>query len=436
MITLTNFPDTFEDYINDSLPTSKETSFIFDENDELCEITDYRNNSLHQHFLTLHKAYPVNKKMAWAAAKAFAEKYCPTLIKDGWKEVKSIFESASKSRIANESKQKEGIKKDLVFLDGKGILEYITEPIKWLIKDFIPCGGIVGFCSDAGVGKTWIALCMVICIALGKKFLGIYDTVLGSVIYVNQDMYFSELQSRLIKLGLKIGLPIYSFVKRNFSVEEYGNELLELIAEVNPVLVVFDTFRGVHSKNENSSQEMEEIMRYFIKISDMGIAVLFLHHVTKNDPVYRGSTVIKGSVDLLLVLEKVKDKPGDFQITYDKVRIVEPIKPKKLRMISKDDSVSFVELFPDPNEKPENKPASKVNRTTKQQAQDFIMEMLISSSVSNKNEVSKDEFIKSAEIKGLSSRKVEDELQELVKLEKIINPTKGLYSLPDKGGST
>ncbi len=436
MITLTDFPDTFSDYINSSLPTAKETSLVFDENDELCEITDYRNNSLHQHFLTLHKAYPVNKKMAWAAAKAFAEKYCPSLIKDGWKEVKSIFESASKSRIANENKQKEGIKKDLVFLDGKGILEYVTEPVKWLIKDFIPCGGIVGFCSDAGVGKTWIALCMVICIALGKRFLGIYDTVPGSVIYVNQDMYFSELQSRLIKLGLKIGLPIYSFVKRNFSVEEYGDELLELIAEVNPVLVVFDTFRGVHSKNENSSQEMEEIMRYFIKISDMGIAVLFLHHVTKNDPVYRGSTVIKGSVDLLLVLEKVKDKPGDFQITYDKVRIVEPIKPKKLRMISRDDSVSFVELLPDPNEKPENKPAGKVNRTTKQQAQDFIIEMLISSNVSGKNEVSKDEFTQSAEGKGLTPRKVEDELQELVKSGKIMNPKKGLYNLPDKGGST
>lgn len=74
--------DLFADYIESNASTAKETSFTFDEDDVLQEITDYRNNTLHQHALVLHKAYPINKKMAWASFSAFAMAYAPSLVKE------------------------------------------------------------------------------------------------------------------------------------------------------------------------------------------------------------------------------------------------------------------------------------------------------------------------------------------------------------------
>jgi RecA-family ATPase len=310
MITLNDFPiELFADYIEGKEPTAKETSLNFNEDGELQEITDYRNNTLYQGACNLHKTFPLDKKLALAIYRAFTEKYCPTLLKEqnGWKEIRTVFKSASKSKNANESRKKQGkgIKEDLCFLDSTEILRLEVAQTKWTVPFIIPKAGIVALCADAGIGKTWFSLYIAVCIVTGRKFLGIDEVEQGPVIYINQEMTFGEIQFRLKELGLPEGAPFYTFKIRDFSLEEYGEELIELAKEIKPVLVVFDSLSRIHSKNENSSQEMNWVTNFFIKMSDLGSAVLSPHHVTKSDnPDYRGSSAIKAAVDLMLFLER------------------------------------------------------------------------------------------------------------------------------------
>lgn len=441
MITLNEFPyDLFADYIEGRKPTAKEASFNFNEEGELQEITDFRNNTLFQVACNLHKSF-VDKKLAWATYKSFVEKYCPSLLKEqnGWKEIKAVFKSA-KSRIANKTQQKPGIKNDLVLLlNSTEILTREVDPIQWIIPHYLPKGGVTGLVGEAGAGKTMLGMRLTICILTGKRFLDNYEAEKGTVLYVNVDMPFAVFQQRAKLLGLPKDMPYYTFEKRQFSVEKYGDELLELIKEIKPTLVVFDTLRKIHNKQENDSTEMQEIFNYFTKITDIGSSVLFLHHVAKNQYAYKGSTVIRDSVDVMLVMDKVKDCKlrNEFTIKFDKVRLEAETEAKdiKVRLINKNGLLEFEEVAGLSNE--ETKPLSnypqKPSRTTKEKAQQLIISKLLSDKVKRLKETSKESILEEANIQNLNLRKVEDELQMFVTEGKLERSSKGAYKLVEGG---
>lgn len=440
---LSNFQcDLFADYIEGNASTAKETSFNFNEDEELQEITDYRNNSLHQHALVLHKAYPINKKMAWASFSAFARAYAPSLVKEsnGWEEIKTIFESAGKSRIANEARQKQGIKKDLVLLDSKEILNHKVEPIQWKIQHSLPKGGIVGLCGDAGVGKTFLAIQKSICLLNGKKFLGKYEVEKGSVCYVNVDMPFAVFQHRAKLLGLQEDMRFYTFVKRQFSIEEYGDEFLNLASELKPDLIVFDILSRIHNKDENSVKDMKYVFDFFTQLTEMGSSVLFLHHIGKGTPFYRGSTVIRASADVMLMMDKVKDCKfkNEYTIKFDKVRLEAEteVKDVKVRLINKNGILEFEEICELSSEDNADEKPNKTHktRTTKESAQNFIISLLIKDKLSEVDGTSLATILGEATIQNLNPRAVQRELQALVRDERVARRKKGdnwFYSLVD-----
>lgn len=402
-----------------------------------------RNNNLYRMGQQIHAAFPGKKELAWELFNSFAKDKCASTYEEAVKkgEIKAIFHSASKSRIAKEAEQKQekDIKKDLVLLDSTGILNREVEPVQWLIPHFLPKGGIAGLVGEAGVGKTFFAMKQTICILTGNKFFGKYEVEKGSICYVNVDMPFPVFQQRAKLLGLPESMPYYTFEKRQFSVEKYGDELLELIQEIKPKLVAFDTLRKIHSKKENDSTEMQEILNYFTKITDLGSSVLFLHHVAKNIPAYKGSTVIRDSVDVMLMMDKVKDCKfkNEYTIKFDKVRLEAEteVKDVKIRLTNKNGILEFEEIGEPGNENiVSEKPDRKSLRTTENQAKDFVIRGLISNQVKGIEGASKEEILNIAEKSGLNKRKVEDVLQKLVAEGKITKPRKNFYSLVQEGG--
>lgn len=433
MLTLSDFQcDLFSGYIEKNIAPVKETSLNFDKDGDLQEITEYRNNSLFNHFIVLHKAYPINKKKAWAAAKAYATMYCPSLVKEpgGWKEIKTTFKSAGKTRIAKEARKENGIVEDLILLNSADILKYKAQAVRWIVPGVIPKAGIVAICSDAGIGKTWLALHMCISVATGKKFLNKYEVEKGSVIYVNQEMAQSEFQARLKNLGLTEDAIFYTFLRRGFSMEEYGEDLISLIKEIEPTVVIFDSLIRIHAQNENSSQEMEWVFKHFIEMSDLGSAVLILHHVTKGEnQSYRGSTAIKSGVDLMLTLSRDKNKISNYKINYDKIRIDEEPKPLHFQMLNENNQVSFEYIEQEENNDSKSKGHNKQKRTSTEEARSFIMRVLTNYSEEGLKNVPKEKILECAERDELSTRKIEDELQDMVNENLINSPKKGIYSL-------
>ena len=405
------------------------------------EITEYRNDTFHHISIKINAAFPNNSELAWHLVKSLYEKYANK--KDfPITELEQTFNSAlngrvvaaAKTTVEELNKKKCGIKEDLCFLDSTEILRYEAKPTKWTIPFILPKSGIVAICADAGVGKTWFSLYIGICIVTGRKFLNKYDVEKGPVIYINQEMDFGEIQDRLKELGLTEGVPFYTFKIRDFSLEEHGEQLIELAKEVKPLLIVFDSLSRIHSKNENSSQEMGWVIKFFIKLSDLGAAVLFPHHVTKNEtPNYRGSTAIKAAVDLMLFLDRSKDTESSYILKYEKVRIDTSLKPKKLRMAKGEGLITFEE--DGDYEKEEVKPIGKTNRnrTTEKDARKFIVHKLMSDKVQGVNQSSKKSILDEAKKDNLTLTQIEDVLQKLVKEGKLVSPGKGFYELVDEG---
>jgi hypothetical protein len=93
---------------------------------------------------------------------------------------------------------------------------------------------------------------------------------------------------------------------------ESWDDIVKIVAQKNPVLVILDCFYWAHDKKENDSSEMKDIMRRLISLRDQfGVAVLVVHHTKKgtryetmhNDNM-RGSMVFGASSDTVIMMRR------------------------------------------------------------------------------------------------------------------------------------
>src|SRR5262245_3386454 len=61
-----------------------------------------------------------------------------------------------------------------------------TEP-PWIVKDILPAGSAVILAGSAGVGKSTLSYHLALCIAMGRPFLGQWETTPGKVLYLDEE---------------------------------------------------------------------------------------------------------------------------------------------------------------------------------------------------------------------------------------------------------
>jgi RecA-family ATPase len=92
-----------------------------------------------------------------------------------------------------------------------------------------------------------------------------------------------------------------------------------LIKDIKPEVIVFDPFAKFNLSNENDSQEMGALMRVADHIiEDHKTAVMFIHHIGKQDPDpakqkrggdrMRGSSALYGDLDTLLEVTRLSSE--------------------------------------------------------------------------------------------------------------------------------
>jgi len=165
-------------------------------------------------------------------------------------------------------------------------------PIRWLIEN-IWLDQAQGFIAGApGAGKTWLALSMLIACASGQDFLGTFKVPRpGPCILVEEESSRLNLQRRIHALARGAGLGAKdlvdfrhitgAFVKFPADVEE----LIQITKGTGSRLIVFDSFRRFHDKNENSSHEMQPVLDALAMIkAETGASVVVIHHLRKESP--------------------------------------------------------------------------------------------------------------------------------------------------------
>jgi 5S rRNA maturation endonuclease (ribonuclease M5) len=186
------------------------------------------------------------------------------------------------------------------------ILTEDTEPITWIVEEFLPEGGITLLTAPPSHYKTFMALALAGSVSQGVHFLG-RTTQQKTIYYIEKENPRSVLKSYLTKLGVSKTNPLK--VWPSWTEKEpptFPDEVYLELAKEKP-LMIFDSMIRFYPKGteENSSTDMAQIMSFFRSLTKAGATILVLHHKGKGDSSdYRGSSDILGGVDIAYTIKR------------------------------------------------------------------------------------------------------------------------------------
>lgn len=188
-------------------------------------------------------------------------------------------------------------------------------PVDWLVQDFISAGTLAVLVGDAGSGKTYAALEMAVCLAMGKAWLGTRATKQTTVLFVDEESGNVSFNRRLAAImNAHNADGSLQFVYTNFAgfdLRKTSNlqKLHELIVDTSAGFVVIDALMDVTpGADENSTKDMAPVMNGLKTIIEKtGASICVVHHLNKNGG-YRGSSSIKGVVDSMVLVEKKQNR--------------------------------------------------------------------------------------------------------------------------------
>ena len=174
------------------------------------------------------------------------------------------------------------IKSETQILESKTELEYWCYP-------FIQKKGSMFLSAPPSPWKSILAVQMMTAISRGQKFFG-WETEPASILYVDQEMGEPILRKRLQALpdiSLPSIQPVHYFTDdgRRLSLDPGTvgrSDLHDYVRDLRPNIVVFDSFRKITGRDENSSAEMTKVFESLKTLQvEYNFSAVFIHHTRK-----------------------------------------------------------------------------------------------------------------------------------------------------------
>jgi hypothetical protein len=182
---------------------------------------------------------------------------------------------------------------------------------EWIAEPFLPTGRQITVAGAAKTGKSLLIGEMAACIASGQDFLG-FPVTRSSVVYLDfENDPAGDVIRRLKDMGFGPGdlegLHYFSYPElKPFDTPDGGNELLVLLEEYKPGLVVIDTASRTIAGKENENDTWAAFYRHTgMPLRNRGIAMVRIDHTGK-DPGKgpRGASGKTADVDGVWILER------------------------------------------------------------------------------------------------------------------------------------
>jgi archaellum component FlaC len=208
----------------------------------------------------------------------------------------------------------------------------------WLIKDVIEQATTGMLFGSPASGKSFIAMDMAFCIAIGHDFAN-KPVQQGQVVYLAGEG-FNGLSKRFKALEAKYQIQtsdIYiSNMPASLMCKENTDEVIEEVDKIcpNPSLIIVDTLhRNFGGGDENSAKDVGKLMEVITAIiHHTGSAVLLVHHSghSTGDRA-RGSSALKAALD---VEYKISKKGDIVTMKNTKVKDFDEPKPILFNLVS------------------------------------------------------------------------------------------------------
>ena len=199
------------------------------------------------------------------------------------------------------------------------------EPINWIVDGLISAGSVNVFFGEAGCGKTWALLDLAACAANGAPWLGMATTA-GHVLIIDEESGRRRLSRRMGEIlrghdcGPDTPISAVSLAAFDLGKPDDIGELYNLIISTGATMVIIDALADIMpGRDENAVKDTAPIFLTLRKIAEeTQAAIIVIHHSNKNGG-YRGSSAIKGAIDLLLSVEK-KNETNHISFRTEKAR--------------------------------------------------------------------------------------------------------------------
>lgn len=206
-------------------------------------------------------------------------------------------------------------------------------PIDWIVEGLISTASVSVFYGEPGSKKTYAMLSLAVCVAMGKPWLDL-PVNQCKVLFVDEEAGEHRLALRLRRaIKGEMGdteTPIQFVSLASFKLDDKDDrdELHSLINATDAGLVIIDALTDIMDGDENSKQDVQPVFTAVRKIAETtGAAIVIIHHSNKAGG-YRGSSAIKGALDLMVKIEseadsswinlkseKVRDGKGEANVT-------------------------------------------------------------------------------------------------------------------------
>ena len=175
-------------------------------------------------------------------------------------------------------------------------------PIHWLIQDYLPEDSLVEVYGAPSTGKTQVVFDMAQTLAASGK----------TVIYVVAEGLrgYRSRKKAWQKFRKQAGGDLYIWPEPVQLFEHQSvHEFISAIQPKKPVLVVFDTLsRCSLGADENNQKDMGFILDSLDSVRrETGATVIAVHHTNANGARERGSTVVRGGMDVMMEVSKEDD---------------------------------------------------------------------------------------------------------------------------------
>lgn len=200
--------------------------------------------------------------------------------------------------------------------------------------------------ATAKSGKTWFSLHLALSVVTGQSFLGRFPTKKGKVLLIQTEVGPANFRERILKVEGAYGIsaegrteyPIISCDRIKLDTAEGMKSFSAAVADVNPTLVVLDSWYTFHSKDESSAKDMAPLLTDIRDVAKRNsCSILIVHHQGKKGDAgqsshagmaARGSSSFADVPDVLMSLTR---KEGGLRSLAFEMRNLETPDPIILR---------------------------------------------------------------------------------------------------------
>jgi len=226
-------------------------------------------------------------------------------------------------------------------LNYEQIKKDIPKPTEHILYPCIIDPSITFIYAATGVGKTLFTLNIAYCIASGGKFLNYKSNKAKRVLYVDAEMPYGQMHSRIMQIARQQGelqfpenfmmftpdkvLPYFLPKISDLEGQAFYDKHIE---ENNINVIILDNLSMLSAIDENKSVEWKIVQDWIVKLRSRGTTVIIVHHAGKEKNGYRGTSRMLDAADTAISLQDLNSESLEsdvmnskkFKIAYQKNR--------------------------------------------------------------------------------------------------------------------